>query len=386
MMSDSILEAYIRQFIQSSPGPMVHFVWHGGEPTLAGIKFYERVIDLQEQYCPPEFQCVNNIQTNGILLDRSWCTFLFDAKFHVGISLDGPGRLHDKFRISQGGDSSHNLAMTGFYNLREAGIDPDVLCSVNAVNSQFPQETYRFFLRHNVSWLQFIPIVVRLSNNTVSRQSVDAISYGNFLKAIFDEWIRYDMTSIAIQLFLECLRVWIGESPNLCVMADKCGQVLALEHDGSVYSCDHFVDRRHLLGQIDTSELGDMIALSAQVEFGLAKTSTLPLSCITCPVLMACNGGCPKDRFALSADGTADLNYLCAGYKDFLLHILPYMEQLAALISKGERPSSFMNTLKATEGEDRAKWRHANRNGPCLCGSGKKLKKCCLSVRRECNS
>ncbi len=383
IMGNGALDAYIAKFIQASPGPIVHFVWHGGEPTLAGIGFYERALELQRKYSPPGFNCINNLQTNGVLLDKYWCRFLSENNFHVGISIDGPSRLHDKYRVSQGGSPSHARVMLGYNNLRESGIDPDVLCTINSFNSQFPEETYRFFLRNEVAWLQFIPIVVRLANNRVSKQSVSPDAYANFLIAIFDEWVRYDMTSIAIQLFLECLRVWSGSPADLCIMAQDCGQVLAMEHDGSIYSCDHFVDLEHRLGTIDSNSLADLIDSRVQIEFGKAKTSSLTSYCQACPVLFACNGGCPKDRFSSAIDGEAGLNYLCSGYRAFYQHISPYMNKMVELSLLGQKPSRLMADLRAVEANERARWKSANRNAPCPCESGLKFKNCCLAKRRE---
>ncbi len=381
-MPDELLERYVRTYIASSPGPLVHFEWHGGEPLLAGLDFFRRAVELQKHYLPPGWGCVNSIQTNGTLLDAQWCSFFAEQTFHVGLSLDGPASVHDPSRVTKGGGPTHQRVLRGLRLLQEHGIDPDVLCTVNAHSAAHPLETYRFFLRHDVTWLQFIPIVRHTRNGEVSEDSVTPEALGTFLCTIFDEWVRHDMARISIQTFLESLRVWSGQPSILCVMAETCGHVLVVEHDGSLYSCDHFVDPEHRLGTLEDLSPGDAAGSARQIEFGNSKRDSLPSQCRTCPVLFACNGGCPRDRFATTPDGEPGLNYLCAGYRAFYQHITPYMERMVAHMRSGRNPSLLMEELKRQEGPEERRWAATSRNDPCPCGSGRKFKTCCLPLRR----
>ncbi len=382
-MSEEVLEAYVRGFIAASPGPVVNFVWHGGEPTLAGVGFYRRVVELQKRYLPEGWRCLNNLQTNGALLDAKWCRFLAEAGFSVGISLDGPPELHDASRRDRHGRPTHARVLRGLRLLREHGIDPDVLCTVNARNCGAPLELYRYFLGQGVRWLQFIPVVERVGTDQASERSVPPEALGELLCRTFDEWVRHDISRMGVQNFLEALLVVSGQQANLCVMAETCGLALAIEHDGSVYSCDHFVDQRHRLGDVRHEGLGALVASRQQVAFGQAKRSTLPRYCRQCPVLSLCNGGCPKDRFATSPDGEPGLNYLCAGYRAFYRHALPYLQRMALLAASGQPVSSIMAELESQERDERKRWAAAGRNDPCPCGSGKKYKLCCLGRARR---
>ena len=241
-MSPQVLESYVSSFIASSPGPVVHFGWHGGEPTLAGIDFYRQVVELQDRYLPAGWRCLNNIQTNGTLLNARWCSFLAEHHFAVGLSIDGPANLHNASRPDRRGRPTHERAMRGLRLLRAAGIEPDVLCTLNALTAAHPTEVYRFFVDQNVQWVQFLPVVERAPGGGISQRSVTAEAMGEFLCTIFDEWVRHDVERIGVQNFLECFLVVTGKPANLCVMSRTCGRVLAMEHDGSVYSCDHYVD------------------------------------------------------------------------------------------------------------------------------------------------
>ena len=381
-MTLDVLEAYVRSFIESSPGPLLHFVWHGGEPTLPGVDFYRRALQFQERYLPPGWTCVNNLQTNGVLLDDEWCLFLAEHKFHVGLSLDGPARLHDVCRTDKGGHPTHERVTGALRSLRRHGIQPDVLCTLNAVNAPHAVEVYRFFLDQGVRWLQFLPVVQRNANGGVSDWSVTPEALGAFLCTVFDEWVRHDVGRIAVQTFEECLQVWMGEPASLCIMAETCGRVLAMEHDGSVYSCDHFVEPEHRLGDLSLHSLASLVDAPAQVTFGRAKRDGLPRYCQDCPVLFACNGGCPKDRFASAPGGEQGLNYLCAGYRRFYEHVAPYMARMVTLGRRKTHVSAIMAELKLKEADDEAPWRRASRNDPCPCGSGRKYKHCCLGIHR----
>ena len=375
-MTDEVLEAYVRAFIEASPGPTVHFVWHGGEPTLAGVGFFRRAVELQQRYLPAGWRCLNTLQTNGTLLDGKWCAFLRERRFAVGISVDGPASLHDPSRPAKAGRPSHSRAMRGFDLLRQHGIDPDVLCTVNARNSRAPLEVYRYFLDHEVRWLQFIPVVERPPSSVAWQEqpapagahSVTAEAFGEFLCQIFDEWVRHDVGRIGVQNFLEALLVLSGQPATLCVMSESCGAALALEHDGSVYSCDHFVNHAHRLGNVVTDGLAELARSPQQGAFGKAKRDDLPQSCLECPVLFLCNGGCPKDRLSPTR-----ANYLCAGYRRFYNHALPCLRRMALLAAAGQPVTGIMAQL-APQPRRRPT---AGRNDPCPCGSGRKYKLCC---------
>lgn len=345
-MSDEVLEAYVRSFIAASPGPLVHFVWHGGEPTLRGIPFYRRALDLQRRYLPAGWTCLNTIQTSGIGLDDEWARFLAESRFEVGVSLDGPADVHDAYRRDKGGHPTHRRAEAAFRLLRRHGIDPDVLCALTAATAARPLEVYRYFLELGVTWLQFLPVVQRTPRGELSERSITPEAMGEFLCNVFDVWVRRDLGRIGVQNFLECLLVWSGRPANICIVSETCGRVPVVEHDGSVYSCDHFVDPAHRLGNVTRAELADLVASAEQTAFGLAKRDRLPRQCRECAVLALCNGGCPKDRFARSADGEPGLNHLCAGYLRFYRHTAPYMARLAAL-ARARRPlTAVMEELR----------------------------------------
>ncbi|MGA2804064.1 MAG: anaerobic sulfatase maturase [Acidimicrobiales bacterium] len=381
-MSPQVLESYISSFIAASPGPLVHFGWHGGEPTLAGIEFYRRVVELQDRYLPAGWRCLNNIQTNGTLLDARWCSFLAENHFAVGLSIDGPASLHNASRPDRRGRPTHDRAMRGLGLLRAAGIEPDVLCTLNALTAAHPTEVYRFFVDQKVQWLQFLPVVEKAPGG-VSERSVTPEALGEFLCTIFDEWVRHDIEHIGVQNFLECLLVVTGKPANLCVMSRTCGRVLAMEHDGSVYSCDHYVDPAHRLGEVTSDGLAAFVDSPAQIAFGEAKHDSLPACCRECPVGFLCHGGCPKDRFTITAAGEAGLNYLCAGYRRFYGHVLPYLRRMAALARHGRPIFEISAELETAEHEDRLRWRTTGRNDSCPCGSGRKYKQCCLLTRRR---
>jgi len=382
-MSGEVLEAYVRCFIAASPGPIVHFVWHGGEPTLAGIDFYRQALELQRRHLPEGWTCLNNLQTNGTLLDDDWCGFLAEHRFTVGLSIDGPARLHDAGRPDRRGRPSHRRVMEGMRALRAHGIEPDILCTLNARTAAAPLEVYRFFVEQRVRWLQFLPVLARDRAGTPSAWSVSPEAMGTFLCTVFDEWIRHDVGSLGVQNFLEPLLVVSGRPANLCIMSETCGRALALEHDGSVYSCDHFVDAGHRLGSVVDADLGTLVEGHRQTAFGAAKRDSLPPGCLRCQVGFLCRGGCPKDRFWASPGGGPPLNGLCGGYYAFYRHALPHLERMAALSRAGRPVTQIMSELEAEEAEERRRWRNASRNDPCPCGSGFKYKRCCLPARRD---
>lgn len=372
-MSPEMLERYVRQYVEAQPGPEVPFVWQGGEPTLLGVDFFRRVVDLQARYVPDGWRCTNAFQTNGTLLDDEWAHFLAEHDFLVGISLDGPAELHDAHRVDRGGRPTHATVMRGLALLREHGVDHNVLCCVNARNASRPLDVYRFFRDEGVEWLQLIPIVERTEGDA-SQYSVSADAWGAFLVAVYDEWIRHDVGRVFVQLFEECLRMWLGAPALLCVHAETCGQGLAMEHNGDVFACDHFVDPEHRLGNIADTPLRELADQPAQRQFGLDKRDALPRTCRECDVRFACHGACPKDRFATTTDGEPGLNVLCAGYRRFFRHADATMRRLADLYRRGIPAETISAELAA---DDDARFRCAGRNDPCPCGSGRKLKHCC---------
>lgn len=374
-MSGDLLEQYIADYIRAQPGPRVDFAWQGGEPTLLGVDFFRKVVALQQTHLPPGWTCGNSLQTNGTLLNDEWCTFFKDNGFLVGISIDGPAELHDPYRFDKGKHPTHTRVMQGLQLLQRHGVEHNVLCVVNSVNARHPLQVYRFFREHGVTWLQFIPIVEHLGGTEVTHRSVGAEAYGTFLAAIFDEWIRRDVGKVFVQIFDECLNVWAGGRSHLCIFADTCGRALAMEHNGDVFSCDHFVEPEYRLGNLRETPLIQLVDSPEQVRFGQDKRDTLPAYCQACDVRFMCNGGCPKERFLHTPDGEPGLNYLCAGYKHFFHHVDPHMRRMAALLRQQLPPALIMKELAAA---DAARWAQAGRNDPCPCGSGKKYKACCL--------
>jgi uncharacterized protein len=384
-MSDEVLERYIRQLIESHRTGEVTVAWQGGEPTLMGLDFFRRAIALQEKYRRPGMTFENTIQTNGTLLDDEWCEFLGKNDFLVGISIDGPRPLHDAYRVDKSGRPTFDAVMRGLRLLQRHGVEYNVLTTVHRVNADHPLEVYRF-LRDEVAttWIQLIPVVERLNEgglalrqegSHVSDRSVRPEQLGRFLIGVFDEWVRRDVGRVFVQTFEAALHNWMGfPSSGLCVFDATCGQGLALEHTGDLYSCDHFVEPRYHLGNLREIHLRDAAFSEAQHRFGQDKLDGLPRYCRECDVRFACHGECPKNRFLTTPDGEPGLNYLCAGYKAFFRHVDRPMRALAALLRTGKEPAQVMATLAR---EDLATaLARAGRNDPCPCGSGRKLKRC----------
>jgi uncharacterized protein len=364
-MGDELLESYIRQYIEAQPIPVITFAWQGGEPTLLGVDYFRKVAALQQKYAGGR-TIDNQFQTNGVLLDDQWCEFLATSKFLVGLSIDGPRHLHDRYRVDKGGAPTFDKVMHGLRLLKQYRIEFNTLTVVQRDNSQHPLEVYRFLKEVGSGFMQFIPVVER-AGEEVTDWSVESLQYGTFLNAIFDEWVRNDVGRFYIQIFDVALESWVGMQPSLCVFRETCGSAMAIEHNGDLYSCDHFVYPQYRLGNLNARSLGDMVRSGAQTAFGEAKRDTLPRYCRECDVRFACNGECPKHRFTLTPDGEAGLNYLCSGYKLFFHHIDPYMKFMAAELRAERAPANVM------------KWanRPPARNAPCVCGSGRKYKNCC---------
>jgi serine-type anaerobic sulfatase-maturating enzyme len=377
-MADEVLESYIVQHLEACPTELTFFLWQGGEPTILGLDYFRRIVELQHKHRPMGRQILNGIQTNGTLLDDEWCRFLAAERFRVGISIDGPQELHDRYRLTKGGRPTHRQVMQSFRLLKKHRVPCDVLCVVHRDNVGEPAAVYRFFKSIGADVLQFLPLVAREGETGVTAQTVPAEAYGDFLCAIFEDWARNDIGRIAVQNYDEALRPFLGVEHALCIFRETCGDVVVVEHNGDFYSCDHFVDLDHRIGNIRETPFVEMLESPAQREFGRIKRDTLPLYCRRCDVLKACNGGCPKDRFTRTPDGEKGLNYLCAGLKRFFTFSRPYLERMASLMRSGEPLERLGYHMRS---DDTAAARQTGRNDPCPCGSGLKYKKCCLGKR-----
>jgi len=371
-MSDDLMAEYLRQYIGSQPDGDVTVAWQGGEPTLMGVDFFRRVVAVAESVRRPGQQLQHTIQTNGTLLTDEWCELLARHRFLVGISIDGPPAVHDRYRVDKRGGPTSDKVLRGLGLLQAHGVDVNVLCTVHAANQDRPLDVYRYFRDElGLNFIQFIPIVERENGtgfqegDTVTDRSVDPTTWGTFLGAVFDEWVTRDVGTVFVQLFDAALASWCDLPSTLCIFRKTCGDALALEHNGDLYSCDHFVEPDHLLGNIATTTMVELATSPRQRAFGQAKAETLPAYCRSCEVRFACNGECPRNRFTLAPDGEPGLNYLCAGYKSFFTHIDGPMRLMAQLLRSGRYADEIREVFAA-----------AGRNDPCPCGSGRKSKVC----------
>ncbi|MFZ2472351.1 MAG: anaerobic sulfatase maturase [Methanothrix sp.] len=380
-MSDELLETYIRQYIEAQKIPQATIAWQGGEPTLMGLDFFRRSIQYQQKYKRPNMIIQNTMQTNGTLLDGEWCEFFHENNFLIGLSLDGPRELHDAYRVDKAGNPTFDRVMKAARLLRKHKVDYNILTTVHAANADYPLEVYRF-LRDEIkaNFIQFIPIVER-DNDTgfqegdrVTDRSVKADQYGRFLISIFDEWVRKDVGKTYVQIFDVALAAWAGVAPGICAFSPTCGTAMALEHNGDMYSCDHFVEPKYLLGNIRERSMAQLAGSRKQQKFGRDKIDTLPEYCRLCEVRFACNGECPKNRFIKTQNGEIGLNYLCAGYKEFFRHVDGPMRFMAHELRQGQAPANIMSYMK--NGQIAHVIFKPGRNDPCPCGSGLKYKKC----------
>jgi len=330
-MSNEILEKYIILHIEASTEPDIRFSWHGGEPTLAGLDFFRQVVNLQQKHRPSGRNIINGMQTNATLLNDEWCKFLKSEGFFVGVSIDGPEELHNKFRVSKDKAGSFKKTLHGYELLKKHNVQTELLTVVNAENVNFPHEVYRFLKQLGSKYMTFLPLVEREpgSSSGISSISVPTEAFGSFLSIIFDEWVNEDIGSIKIQIIEEAARTAFNQEHTLCIFKKTCGGVPVVEHNGDFYSCDHYVDREHLIGNINEKPLTQMLDSAEQQAFGLAKLITLPEYCLECEVRDMCNGECPKNRFIKSPSGEPGLNYLCPGYKRFFNHIKPFVNAIA---------------------------------------------------------
>lgn len=352
-MTDNLLENFTRQYIQAQHVPQVSFIWQGGEPALAGLDFFRKAVEYQKQYASPGVRIENAIQTNGTLLTDEWCTFFKENNFLVGISLDGPPDLHNVYRKDRAGKGSADRVLAGLALLKQHEVEYNVLCTVHAANADHPLEVYRY-LRDDLdsTFIQFIPIVERDNKtgyqvgNKVTSRSVSGVQYGRFLNQIFDEWIKRDVGKVFVQIFDVALSKWVGNQSGLCIFSETCGQALLLEHNGDLFSCDHFVEPKHKLGNITKTKLVDLVQSHSQHQFGIAKRDKLPKYCLECEVRFACNGGCPKNRILHTPDGEYGLNVLCDGYRAFFNHIDQPMRLMASLLKQHRPPAEIMSINK----------------------------------------
>jgi len=371
-MSDGLLGDYLRQYLASQPDGEVTVAWQGGEPTLMGVDFFRRAVALAEEVRRPGQTLRHTIQTNGTLLTDEWCALFAAHEFLVGISIDGPPDLHDRYRVDKRGGPTSDRVLRGLRLLQAHGVDVNVLCTVHAANQDRPLDVYRYFRDDlGLSFIQFIPIVERVNDtgfqegDTVTDRSVDPEAWGTFLGAVFDEWVVRDVGTVFVQMFDAALASWCDLPSTLCIFRKTCGDAVALEHNGDLYSCDHFVEPDHLLGNIATTSMVELVTAPKQRAFGQAKEDTLPAYCRSCDVRFACNGECPRNRFTRTPDGEEGLNYLCAGYKSFFTHIDGPMRLMAQLLRSGRYADEIRDVF-----------RRAGRNEPCPCGSGRKAKAC----------
>jgi uncharacterized protein len=355
-MSDDVLETFTRQYIEAQRLPEVTFAWQGGEPTLMGLDFFERALHFQDKYRKPGMTIANALQTNGTLLDDAWCRFFKQNNFLVGLSLDGPRELHDVYRVDKGGRPTFDRVMAGLDLLKKHRVDFNILACVHAANAGHGLQVYRFLRDEaGAQFIQFIPIVERRNDtgfqqgSRVTGRSVAGRQYGEFLTAVFDEWLQQDVGRVFVQLFDVALGVWLGNRASLCVFDETCGLALALEHTGDVYACDHFVEPDYFLGNIRQEHMLELVASPKQAEFGAAKRDALPEYCRRCEVRFMCNGGCPKNRILRTPDGEPGLNYLCEGYRAFFNHIDQPMKLMSTLINMGRPPADIMGMLDRLE-------------------------------------
>jgi len=331
-MPEDLLDEYIAQHIAASPDELIRFSWHGGEPTVLGPDYFRGIAAIQRRHLPAGRLIANGMQTNGTLLDDEWGRFLATEGFAVGLSLDGPREMHDRCRFTRDGRPSFDQTMRGYELLRRHRVPTDILCVVGAHNVRRPAEVYGFFKRIGAPYVSFLPLVDRRpeSPGGVSPDTVPAEAWGEFLCAVFDEWAAGDVGRIKVQIIEEAARTAFGQEHSLCIFRPVCGDIPVVELSGDFYSCDHFVDAEHRLGNISETPLVDLIESQAQRAFGLAKREKLPHVCRACDVRIMCNGECPKNRFSRAPDGEEGLNYLCAGYKRFFTHARPFVAEVGA--------------------------------------------------------
>jgi serine-type anaerobic sulfatase-maturating enzyme len=418
-MADEMLEEYVRQLIEAHRAPRVTIAWQGGEPTLMGVDFFRRATEYVERFRPQGMAVEYTIQTNGTLIDDELAAFFAEQGYLVGISIDGPPAMHDSYRVDRGGAPTFERVRHGLERLRAHGVEYNTLTTLHRANADHPVEVYRFLRDECGSrFMQFIPIIERLpapesgdppaepgpvqaparsrpgsarpapwgswrdrplyrqEGSLVTDRSVTPGQYGAFLVGVFEEWARRDIGEVFVQPFDVALASWHGEAHGLCIHSETCGAALALEHNGDLYACDHFVEEGYRLGNIADTPMAELVGSERQRAFGLAKRDSLPRFCRECDVRFACHGGCPKDRFVETPDGEPGLNYLCAGYKAFFHHVDRPMRMMSALLRQGRAPADLVRWYAAEDDRVAAAVARAGRNDSCPCGSGRKVKHC----------
>ncbi|MCX6346246.1 MAG: anaerobic sulfatase maturase [Armatimonadetes bacterium] len=355
-MSDEVLEAFVIKYISSQSVPEVAFAWQGGEPLLMGLDFFKNVIELQKKYAQGK-RITNSMQTNGTLLTDEWCEFLAANEFLVGLSMDGPEGVHNQYRVDRSGQPTFDAVKGGLKLLKKHGVEFNILACVNNISSKKPLDVYRFFKRQGAQFIQFIPIVERWASvsekeaglklsyppnlqgapeeKQVTPWSVEPGRFGDFMIRVFDEWVQNDIGSMFVMNFEWTLSAWMGISSGICSFARTCGDCLAMEHNGDIYACDHYVYPEYKLGNILTHSPHELLGSNQQMEFGSLKETALPKQCLDCPALRLCRGECPKHRFMKAEDGEPALNYLCAGYRKYFEHVDPYMKIMAQRLERG---------------------------------------------------
>jgi uncharacterized protein len=394
-MADDLLETYLRQLIEAhARSSEVTVAWQGGEPTMMGLDFFRRSVELAGKHRMPHQRIAYTIQTNATLIDEEWAAFFKEHAFLVGVSIDGPKEIHDTYRVDKGGKGSFDRVMAGLAHLRDAGVEWNALTTIHAANQGHGREIYRFLRDESgARFMQFIPIVERATPQTLpianegwgegvkgrplytqegellTERSIAPEGYGRFLIDVFEEWVRRDVGEVFVQMFDVALANWHGEPPSLCVHSETCGMALAIEHTGDLYSCDHFVEPAFKLGNIKDKHMIELIASPQQKRFGLDKRDTLPRFCRECDVRFACHGGCPKDRFTDDPYGEPGLNYLCPSFKAFFHHVDGPMRAMSELLTVGRAPSELVQVYAAQDAK-------RGRDDPCTCGSGRTWKHC----------
>ena len=360
LMSDETLEQFTREYIEAQTMPQVLFTWHGGEPLMRSIDFYKKALELQKKYAHGK-QIDNVIQTNGTLLTDEWCEFFAKNHWLVGISIDGPQEYHDHYRVTPAGKPSWEKVMQGIQLLKKHHVEWNAMAVVNAYNAEHPLEFYHFFRDNGCQYLQFTPIVERLTEHEDGRTlasladdreipladaSVTPQQWGNFLCTIFDDWVRHDVGKTFVEIFDCTLANWMGVLPGICAYSKECGHAGVMEHNGDVYSCDHFVFPEYKLGNIREQSLIDMLYGEKQQAFSRLKHTSLPRQCKECDMEFACHGECPKNRFEKDKYGEPGLNYLCQGYYQYYTHVAPYMDFMKRELLAQRPPANIMNVLK----------------------------------------
>lgn len=359
-MNEELLDRFVKEYIEAQTVNEVMFTWHGGEALMRPIGFYKKAIELQKRYA--KGRVIDNcIQTNGTLLTDDWCAFFKENNFLVGVSIDGPQEFHDEYRRNRQGKPSFHQVMKGINLLKKHGVEYNAMAVVNDFNADYPLDFYHFFKEIDCRYIQFSPIVERMTTRTdglnlatpidrgvtkLADFSVSAEQWGDFLCAIFDEWVRHDVGQYYIQIFDSVLANWVGEAPGVCTLAKTCGHAGVMEVNGDVYSCDHFVFPEYRLGNIYSKTLVEMMYSDGQIAFGADKQKTLPGQCRDCEFLFACNGECPKNRFIRTDDGEPGLNYLCKGYLKFFKHVAPYMDFMKNELMNKRPPANVMEWIK----------------------------------------